>query len=181
MSDWNLEVAWKKCHQEATQKIFICAVLSTLCAFLTVMLPPISIVALPMNIICVLLVPLLHIFYANRHLLSPAYRRLSPARRLFLRWGSRLAFAQLVVYVYTPSVFWVAIMTCPVGFLGFTKVQQKAIAWQLYREENGLPLTMVEKILLGTLVVVSAGLFFLAITLAAAFGLAIEWMLSLQG
>lgn len=179
MKEWTPEEGWNECYKNGTNKILICALISTISAFFSVLIPISSFLTLPINIICIILIPILHIIYANRYLLTPAYKQLSPARRIFLRWGSRIAFVQLITYVYTPSVFWIAIITCPLGFLAFTKIQEKIISWQLEREEKGLDLTIIEKLALGILLFISAAIFFVAVACAAALGCIIQWAISL--
>ena len=176
---WSPEKGWEKCYKEGTKYIFICSVISTISALSTIFVPFLSFLTIPINLISILLMPIIHIVYARPNILNPAYAKLSPSRRIFLRWGSRLAFVQLVTYVYTPSVFWVAIITCPLGFLGFTKIQQKIISWQLDREEKGLPLTIIEKLALGLLLCFSAAIFFIAILFSAGIGFFIQWVMSL--
>lgn len=172
-SEWTPRKGWENACQKALPPILFCGATSTLCAFgsTSIFLAPFL---APIGIVATILVPIFHGWYANKYLLSPTYRRLSPTRRLFLRWGSRMLFLELILYVYTPSILWVAIVACPMGFWVFTRAQLFCIEWQLEKEANGEPLTKIEKVILGVLFGISAILFFIMLLFAFLFGLAIQ-------
>ena len=172
--DWTARGGWEAACKKAVPIIMYCGAISTFCTVVSITFPFFSIILAPIGILATFCVPIVHAWYANKFLLTPSYRRLSPSRRIFLRWGSRIVFLQLILYVYTPSILVVAIITCPLGFWCFTRVQLFCIEWQLKKESNGEPLTKIEKLALFLLFGISGIVFLILVAIAFLFGLAIQ-------
>lgn len=176
---WSSEKAWEKTKTDGLAKIAIAGGICSASSVLSTVVPVLSPLLLICSTVSTIAIPIIHI-WSSRHLLKPAYKYLSPSRRLFVRWLSRMAFANLTLYVYMPSIVWISVLTCPLGFLIFTRVQQEYIAWQMYRETHKLPLHTVEYILLWGFGIITITIFTIAIVAAAALGYGIqvffEWM-----
>ena len=145
-TEWSPEIGYASVIQRGIKPILILASISSACSILaSTFLLIISWLLFPIIIVCNVLIPLWHLVLLRQELTNPVRRRLSSSRKLIVRWLSRLCFSSLVVWVYTPSIAWVAIITCPLGFYGYTYFQSKYLRWQLDREEQQIPMHIVEK------------------------------------
>ena len=170
---WTSQIGWQDTLQHGFKAIVILSGISTLASLIATFAPFTILGSGLLVLICNLGIPLVHAWVSRKYLLNPAYRILSPARRLFLRWLSRLGFANLILYLYTPSIVWIALISCPLGFVGFTWIQHHYINWQITREKRKDPLHTLEKWALFGLAFVSITAFVILCITAATLG----WLL----
>jgi len=173
--EWTCTRGWKASIGEGVKPVFFLGLgtsISTMMGATGLLLP----IMLPTGILCTLGIPIVHAYFANKYLLNPGYRRLEPSRRLFLRWGGRIAFANLIALVYSPASLFSVIIS-PLAFMGFVTVQKRLLDMQLYRQERNLPLTLFERIALGLLMFISLFIVGSLILVAGLLGFSLEWAL----
>ena len=175
-TEWTIDRGWKATITEGSQYIFFCGLGTSIATLMSGILPLTVPFMLPTIALGILGVTMCHAYFANKYMLRPAYRRLDPSRRLFIRWGSRIAYAYLIIFVYSPSTLFSALI-CPIAFSIFVTVQKGILDIQLYRQENELPLTLFERLALGLLIGLSIVIFIALILIAAALGFTVEWAL----
>lgn len=173
--EWTCTRGWKASVKEGVKPVFFLGLgtsISTIMGGTGLLLP----IMLPTGILCTLGIPIAHAYFANKYLLNPGYRRLEPSRRLFLRWGGRIAFANLIALVYSPATLF-SVVVSPLAFMGFVTIQKRLLDMQLYRQERNLPLTLLERIALGLLMFISLLIVGSLILMAGLFGISLEWAL----
>jgi len=144
--EWTPEIGYQNIIDRGKKHILILSAVSSASSLLATVLLPFSAFFVPIIIICNVLIPLRHLLLLRQEHTNPARKRLSASRKLIVRWLTRLCFGSLVVWVYTPWIPWIVIITCPLGFYGYTYLQAKYLRWQLDREEQDIPLHIIEKI-----------------------------------
>lgn len=174
--EWTIVLGWKAALMEGGKWVTVCGVMTSIATFMSGILPLTIPFMLPTIALGTLGVTLSHAYFANKYLLRPAFRRLEPSRRLFIRWGSRIAFANLIVVVYTPSTLFSAIVS-PVAFATFITIQKRVLDIQQYRQDRNLPLTLFERFAIGSLMFISMVLFGGLLILAGLLGWSLEWAL----
>ena len=175
-TEWTVDRGWKATITEGSQYIFFCGLGTSIATLMSGILPPTIPFMLPTIALGTLGVTICHAYFANKYMLRPAYRRLDPSRRLFIRWGSRIVYANLIVFVYSPSTLFSALI-CPMAFFIFVTLQKRVLDIQLHRQENALPLTLFERLAIGGLIALSMAIFTGLILIATALGLSVEWAL----
>ena len=133
--EWTIDRGWKAAITEGSQYIFFCGLGTSVATLMSGILPPTIPFMLPTIALGTLGVTICHAYFANKYMLRPAYRRLDPSRRLFIRWGSRIAYANLIVLVYSPSTLF-SVLICPIAFSIFVTVQKRVLDIQLHRQEK---------------------------------------------
>ena len=174
--EWTLDRGWKAAITEGSRHIFFCGLATSIATFMSGLIPLTIPFMLPTIALGTLGVTLCHAYFANKYMLRPAYRRLDPSRRLFIRWGSRIAFANLIVMVYSPSTLF-SVLISPLTFAIFVTVQKRMLDIQMLRQEKNLPLTIFERFAIGGLLLLSMIVFTGMLLLAAVLGLSVEWAL----
>jgi hypothetical protein len=173
--EWNCTRGWKASIKEGVKPIFFLGLgtsISTMMGSTGLLLP----IMLPTGILCTIGIPIAHAYFANKYLLNPGYRRLEPSRRLFLRWGGRVAFANLIALVYSPATLF-SVVVSPLAFMGFVTIQKRLLDMQLYRQENNMPLAFFERMALGLLMFITVCVVGCLIVMAGLFGFGLEWAL----
>ena len=174
--EWTVERGWKATITEGSRYIFFCGLGTSVATFMSGILPLTIPFMVPTITLGILGVTICHAYFANKYMLRPAYRRLDPSRRLFIRWGSRIAYANLIVIVYSPATLFSALIS-PIAFCIFVTVQKRVLDIQMHRQENDLPLTLFERVALGGLIGLTMMIFTGLLLVAAALGLSVEWAL----
>lgn len=174
--EWTCSRGWKASLSEGIKPIALLGLGTSIATVMGGFIPILLPIMVPTGLICTLAIPIVHAYYANKHLLNPGFRRLEPSRRLFLRWGGRIAFGNLIAMVYAPASLF-SVIVSPLAFAAFISVQKRLLDMQLYRQEQNLPLTIVEKFALGLLATISIGVFMMLILIAGALGLSVEWII----
>lgn len=174
-SEWTLYKGWKASLMEGGKAVFICGLGTSIATLMSGILPLTIPFMLPTIALCTMGVTIGHAYFSNKYMLRPAYRRLDPSRRLFIRWGSRIAFANLIVMIYSPATLFSAIVS-PLAFAAFITVQKRVLDIQMYRQEAGLPLTVFERFAIGVLMFISMLVFGGLILAAALLGFSVEWL-----
>ena len=173
--EWTCTRGWKASIKEGVKPIFFLGLgtsISTMMGSTGLLLP----IMLPTGILCTIGIPIAHAYFANKYLLNPGYRRLEPSRRLFLRWGGRIAFANLIALVYSPATLF-SVVVSPLAFMGFVTIQKRLLDMQLYRQENNMPLAFFERMALGVLMFITIFVVGCLIVMAGLFGFGLEWAL----
>ena len=152
--DWTLERGWKATIKEGSRWIFVCGLATSAATFMSGILPLTIPFMIPTVALGTIGVTGCHAYFANKYMLRPAYRRMAPSRRLFIRWGSRIAFINLVVVIYSPATLF-SVLISPVTFAIFVTVQKRVLEIQMHRELNNLPLTLFERLAIGGLLFLS--------------------------
>ena len=163
------------------RKIIYLSILSTTASLLAVFVPVLAPIFFLISFLCTILIPGIHLFYLRTRLVTPIRKILSPERMLIIRWLSRFCFANLIILVYTPSTFWLAIITCPAGFYLYTWLQVQYCDWQLEREQAGEELLFIENFLVKTFFIMMFLLFITLIVMGAGVGYLIQMRLETQG
>ena len=174
-TEWTLKRGWEAAITEGGRYIFFCGLGTTVATFMSG-IPPFTFFMLPTVALGILGVTICHAYFANKYMLRPAYRRLNPSRRLFIRWGSRIAYANLIVIVYSPATLF-SVVISPLAFGTFITVQKRVLDIQLHRQENDLPLTLFERFAIGVFIGISLCIFTGLILVATALGYSLEWAL----
>ena len=174
--DWTIDRGYKVAISEGGRYIFFCGLATSVATFMSGILPLTIPFMLPTVALGIIGVTICHAYFANKYMLRPAYRRLAPARRLFIRWGSRIAFANLVIIVYSPATLF-SFLISPITFILFVTIQKRILDIQMLRQERDLPLTLFERFAIGGLLMLSMIVFTGLLIVAAALGLSLEWLL----
>ena len=174
-TEWTLARGWEAAIKEGGRYIFFCGLGTSIATFMSG-IPPFSFFMLPTVALGILGVTICHAYFANKYMLRPAYRRLDPSRRLFIRWGSRIAYANLIVIVYSPATLF-SVVISPLAFGIFITVQKRVLDIQLHRQANDLPLRLFERFAIGVFIGISLCIFTGLILVAAALGYSLEWAL----
>ena len=175
-AEWTLSRGWKASLTEGCKAVFICGLGTSIATLMSGLLPLTIPFMVPTIAIGTMGITICHAYFANKYMLRPVYRRLDPSRRLFIRWGSRIAFANLIVMIYSPATLFSGIVS-PAAFAAFITVQKRVLDIQLHRQESGLPLTVFERCAIGLLLCISMVVFGGLILAAALLGFSVEWLL----
>ena len=175
-TDWTLDWGWKTTITEGSQSIFLCglgiSVATLMCGVLPLTIP----FMFPTIALGIIGVVICHIYFANKYMLRPSYTQLNSSRKLMVRWGSRIAFVHLVLMVYTPATLFSLIIS-PVSFTIFVTLQKKILDVQLSRQQNDIPLTVLERFAILGLVTLSLTIITGVLVLTTALGLSVEWVI----
>ena len=175
-TDWTLDWGWKTTVTEGSRAIFICGLGISIATLMSGILPltiPFMFPTIALGIIGVIIC---HIYYANKYLLHPSYSRLNSSRKLLIRWTSRIAFILLILMVYTPATLFSLIIS-PLSFTIFVTLQKTMIDAQLVRQQNNIPLNLMERFAIGGLLTLSLMILTGVLLLATALGLTVEWVI----
>jgi len=143
VANWTPEVGYKNVLDRGFKPVIYLSVGSTLITFISPFLPFMIVLVM----LCNILIPIWHVILLRQEFTFPAGKILNPSRKFIVRWLSRLAFSSLVIPFYVTSIGW-AIISCPIGFYGYTYLQYRYLKWQVHRAQNEIPLHTIEKLVL---------------------------------
>ena len=168
--EWTLDRGWKAAITEGGRYIFVCGLATSIATFMSGVLPLTIPFMIPTVAIGTVGVTVCHAYFANKYMLRPAYRRLNPSAQAIYSLGSRIAFANLIVMVYSPATLF-SVLISPMTFAIFVTVQKRVLDIQMLRQDKDLPLTLFERFAIGGLLVLSMLVFTGLLLLAAVLGL----------